>query len=365
MPVGVKDIFHVDGFPTRGGSRVPPDVLAGPQAACVAALLDAGAVILGKTVTAEFAFLAPGPTGNPHNLAHTPGGSSSGSAAAVAAGFCPLALGTQTVGSVIRPAAFCGIVGFKPTYGRIENAGLLFSAPSFDTVGLFTQDAAGAAEAAALLCADWTFPANVSRPVLGVPDGSYLEQATPEGLHAFEQQLRRLQAAGVELRRVPAFADFETIRTRHHRLVAGEMALVHAEWFARHADVYQTPTADLIRDGQQIDDAELAAARAGRATLRAELHAMMDAAGIDIWVTPAATGPAPHGLDSTGNSVMNLPWTHAGMPAISLPAGYAPDGLPLGLQCVAAAGKDEHLLVWAPFMERVLAEGADGPETRR
>ena len=152
MPVGVKDIFHAAGFETRAGSQLPPELLTGPEADAVGRLRAAGCLILGKTVTTEFAYYEPEPTRNPHNLAHTPGGSSSGSAAAVAAGLAPLALGTQTIGSVIRPAAFCGIVGFKPSYGRISPEGLIFFSPSLDHVGLFTQDVAGMSLAAAVLC---------------------------------------------------------------------------------------------------------------------------------------------------------------------------------------------------------------------
>jgi Asp-tRNAAsn/Glu-tRNAGln amidotransferase A subunit and related amidases len=136
VPVGIKDIFHVDGFPTRAGSQLPPDVLAGPEAETVRRLREAGAMLLGKTVTTEFAYFAPGPTRNPHDTGHTPGGSSSGSAAAVAAGLVPLALGSQTIGSVNRPAAFCGVVGVKPSFGRISTAGVVPVAPSVDTVGL-------------------------------------------------------------------------------------------------------------------------------------------------------------------------------------------------------------------------------------
>src|SRR5438067_10834636 len=150
--LGVKDIFYVDGFPTRAGSQLPAEIFSEPEASCVTKLREAGVLLLGKTVTTEFAYFEPGPTRNPHNLEHTPGGSSSGSAAAVAAGFCPLALGTQTIGSVIRPAAFCGIVGFKPTYGRIPTAGLVPCAPSLDTIGFFTQDVAGIALVAPVLC---------------------------------------------------------------------------------------------------------------------------------------------------------------------------------------------------------------------
>jgi Asp-tRNA(Asn)/Glu-tRNA(Gln) amidotransferase A subunit family amidase len=345
--VGIKDLFHVEGFPTRAGSQLPPDVLTGAQASCVTRLVEAGALVLGKTVSAEFAYFEPGPTRNPVQPAHTPGGSSSGSAAAVAAGYCPLALGTQTIGSVLRPAAFCGIVGFKPTFGRIPTDGLVPCAPSFDTVGFFTQDVEGAILVARLLCTDWRSVAPVSRPVLGIPEGPYLAQAAPEGRQAFEQQIERLQQAGYTVRRVPVLADIEVINRRHWRLVHAEMAQVHARWFARYASLYRPLTAAAIREGATIAAEEVEQARTSRVRLRAVLQSVMEQEGIDLWISPAAPGPAPEGLQSTGSSIMNLPWTHAGLPAISLPAGAASNGLPLGLQCVAGWMRDEELLAWA------------------
>jgi Asp-tRNA(Asn)/Glu-tRNA(Gln) amidotransferase A subunit family amidase len=342
--LGVKDIFHVDGFPTRAGSQLPAELFAGPEAACVTLLRNAGALILGKTISAEFAWIEPGPTRNPRNLDHTPGGSSSGSAAAVAAGFCPLALGTQTIGSTIRPAAFCGITGFKPTYGRIPTAGLIACAPSLDTVGIFTQEAAGLALVAPLLCEHWHNSPSDKLPVLGVPDGAYLNQATPEALAAFETQLLRLKQAGYTVRHVPAFNDIETIN-HHHRLINfAEMAQVHAEWFASYETLYRPLTVKAIRDGQKVGAGELQTARVGRAVLRVELEALMAQHGIDLWVSPAAPGPAPEGITTTGNSIMNLPWTYTGMPAITLPAGRAANGLPLGLQITGAALADEELV---------------------
>src|SRR5256885_9499070 len=226
--LGVKDMFRVAGFPTQAGSQLPAELFDGSEAACVTLLRNAGALILGKTISAEFAWIEPGPTRNPHNLNHTPGGSSSGSAAAVAAGFCPLALGTQTIGSTIRPAAFCGIVGFKPTFGRIPRAGLILCSDSLDHIGCFTQDVTGTALVASLLCHDWHPVTPAALPVLGVPDGPYLVQASTEALDAFERQLALLQNAGYTVRRVAALGDIEAIHRRHLRLVFAEMAHVHA-----------------------------------------------------------------------------------------------------------------------------------------
>lgn len=357
IPLGVKDMFHVNGFPTRAGSRLPPELFSGPEAECVRTLRGAGALILGKTVSTEFAYFEPGPTRNPHNLGHTPGGSSSGSAAAVAAGFCPLTLGTQTIGSTIRPAAFCGIVGFKPTYGRIPTAGLIKCAESVDTVGFFTQDVAGVALVAPLLCRGWQSleDSETTRlPVLGVPGGPYLTQASPEGLAAFEKQLTLLEDAGYEVRRVAAMEDIEAVNHRHMRMVFAEMAQVHAGWFTHYASLYSTRTAEAIREGQGVSLEELAVCRASRSLLRQELARLMRQIGIDLWVCPSAPGPAPEGINTTGNSIMNLPWTHAGVPVISLPAGQTENGLPLGLQCVGAYMGDEHVVAWAESMAEIL-----------
>ena len=342
LVVGVKDIFHVDGLPTTAGSTLPVAELTGPEAAAVSLLRHAGAVVLGKTVSTEFALFEPGPTRNPRNLAHTPGGSSSGSAAAVAAGHRPLALGSQTIGSVIRPAAFCGVVGYKPSYGRISTAGVIPLAESFDTVGLLASNVSWVERAAVVLCAWWQRAAVNGPPVLGIPDGPYLEQASEEALRVLE---------GLGATRVSLFDDIETLNAAHRRLLSFEMARHHTRWFPRFADRYRPRTASAIRDGLAIGDDDAAQIRAGRANVRARIHEAMDASGVDAWVCPAAVGPAPEGLESTGDPSMQLPWTHAGLPVVTLPWGTAANGLPLGLQLVARFMADERLLAWAAQLE--------------
>lgn len=354
--LGVKDIFAVDGFPTHAGSHLPPALFAGKEASCVTRLRNAGALVLGKTVTTEFAYFEPGPTSNPHNRKHTPGGSSSGSAAATAVGYCPLALGTQTIGSVLRPAAFCGVVGFKPSYGRIVSDGLIPCAPSLDTVGFFTQDCAGVAPVAAILCDGWHEQTIQSMPVLGVPHERYLEQASAEGRAAFEGHIRQLEQTGYTVKRAPALHDVDAIALRHECILAAEMASVHAAWFTRYESLYRPRTAELIRRGQQISHEELAVARAGREQLREELEGLMTQHGIDLWISPSAPGPAPEGLGTTGSPVMNLPWTHAGLPSIGLPAGKSKTGLPLGLQVVGRFMADEFLIAKSIYISTVLAD---------
>ena len=352
--VGIKDIFHVDGLPTRAGSLLPPEALAGEEAACVRLLKEAGALVLGKTTTTEFAFFEPGPTRNPNNTAHTPGGSSSGSAAAVAAGYCPLAIGSQTVGSVIRPAAFCGVLGFKPSLGRIPSEGMLYYSPSVDTVGVFARSCAWMEVAASVLCANWKSVGVPRLPTVGIPEGPYLAQASGEALTLFEGQVDRLQRAGWTVRRVPLLSDIEAINARHTRLISGEMARVHAELFVQYEALYRPKTAQLVRDGRAVTEREIGRARAGCVRLREEVEAAMDASDVDMWLSPAATGPAPRGLASTGDPAMNLPWTHAGLPSCAVPCQRVAGNLPMGLQCVARSGQDELLLQWVRALEGIL-----------
>jgi Asp-tRNA(Asn)/Glu-tRNA(Gln) amidotransferase A subunit family amidase len=356
VPVGVKDVFHVDGLPTAAGSALPQDILAGPEGGAVTRLRAAGALVAGKTVTTEFAMFAPGPTRNPRDLEHTPGGSSSGSAAAVAAGLVPLALGTQTIASVIRPAAYCGVAGYRPTHGRIPADGVIPFAPSLDVVGCFARDVAGLASIAAILCDDWRPVAAPPPPVLGVPVGPYLERATPEAQAVFAQHAAALSAAGYLVREVPELADMDEVEQHLITISRYEAAQVHAQWFARYAELYRPATAALIQQGQAVEPGDYA-----RAKVAAEVVARRQAdsaatAGIDGWLTPAATGVAPLGLESTGDPVMSVPWSLRGLPAIALPAG-AVTGLPLGVQVIAATGGDELLLHWAVGLERALAEG--------
>jgi Asp-tRNA(Asn)/Glu-tRNA(Gln) amidotransferase A subunit family amidase len=360
VPVGVKDIFHVDGFATRAGSRLPPEVLAGKEGSVVTRLRAAGALILGKTVTTEFAYFASGPTRNPRNADHTPGGSSSGSAAAVAAGLTPLALGSQTIGSITRPAAYCGVVGFKPTFGRVPTAGMIPLAPSFDQVGWFASDVAGVGHAASVWVDPWDVATataeldDAKRPVLGVLEGPYLDAVASDGRRQFDETTAWLGQCGFEVKRVHGLDDFDDVQTRHRRLLAAEAALAHRKWYEAHGDLYHEETAALIRRGKVVLGAELDTLRAARSNLRASIENTMGVEGIDIWITPSAPGAAPKGLDSTGDPVMSLPWTQAGMPTISIPEGEDDAGLPMAIQLVGHHGADESLIAWAATVSRAL-----------
>ncbi|SNT64197.1 Asp-tRNAAsn/Glu-tRNAGln amidotransferase A subunit [Asanoa hainanensis] len=343
VPLGVKDIFRVDGFATRAGSVLPPELFDGPEASLVTRLRAAGYVIAGKTVTAEFASAAPGPTRNPHDPAHTPGGSSSGSAAAVAAGMVPVALGSQTLGSVIRPAAFCGVVGFRPTHGRVPTDGMVPHSPSLDTVGWFTADVASAAQVAAVACPSWTPEAPTNEPVLGIPSPAYLARAGVEARAAFEEQVTALRAAGFVVRTTDFLSDVEKNAKRCVVLNRFELARTHATWFPEHADRYRPQTAAAVREGMAVTAADYAEAT----RWRREFVAAFDDTDVHVWVTPAAPGTAPRGLDSTGSAAMSVPFSVLGAPALSVPAGRDEHGLPWGIQLVGARGDDERLLAWA------------------
>jgi len=362
VAVGIKDIFHVEGLPTQAGSRLPATELEGPEGEAVARLKAAGALILGKTATTEFAYFAPAATHNPRAPGHTPGGSSSGSAAAVAARICALTLGTQTIGSISRPAAYCGVVGFKPTYGRIATAGVIPLSPSLDHVGFFTADCADIELAASVLLRDWQ-PIDVPASLrLGVPVGPYLESASAAGRERFAVDRKRLDEAGFEIVEAPVMADFEAIVDRHNLILAAEAAQVHGRWFASYRGLYHPRTVELIERGLTIDRSDLGRALEQRGELTAELEDTMRERGIDLWISPAAPGPAPAGLDFTGDPIMNLPWSHAGMPTLALPSGSVdvaePSGsvnsLPIGLQVAAPRGADALLPAAGRRIERAL-----------
>lgn len=354
VPIGVKDIIHVEGFPTRAGSDLPPEIIGGAEAEVVRTLKKAGAVIMGKTVTVEFANYGPGPTRNPHNLEHTPGGSSSGSAAAVASGLCPLALGTQTVGSVIRPAAYCGVVGFKPTFDRIPTSGVILLAPSLDTVGCFTGDVASAELAASILVDHWQPLERELNPVLGIPNGSYLERADMSALLPFHSICDRFRKAGVKLKSINLFEDFKALEEMHDTICDAEFAGIHTEWFKTYGAQYSAGNSQAILRGQCVSPQRLGIARNNRTILRDHIMKAMQKKRLTALIAPAAPGPAPKGLLSTGDWVMNLPWTHAGLPVVTLPSGLSQEGLPLGLQLIGHHMGDEALLSLAGTIENLL-----------
>jgi Asp-tRNA(Asn)/Glu-tRNA(Gln) amidotransferase A subunit family amidase len=370
VPVGVKDIFCVDGLPTRVGSKLPARLFAGPEAISVSRLRAAGAVIVGKTITTEFAYFAPGPTRNPWNPAHTPGGSSSGSAAAVSAGYCPFALGTQTIGSVNRPAAFCGIVGLKPSYGRVATDGVLPFSVSADHVGVLAADVASVRAGAEVVWDDWRDGAAcggrhdsaAGRGVVLVLDDAYAAQADDEARGAVAGAATALERDGWTVRRVGLFDAVEPINEAHNRMVAREFADVHERWAAEWGHLYAPQSLKLLERGRGVTDAELDEARAGRAGLRARAERLLESERAVCIVSPGSMTAAPAGIDATGSPIMNLPWTHAGLPTITLPVCRNRAGLPLGVQITSSYGSDEQLVELASQFEPVLRSVASASQ---
>ncbi|MEA2096997.1 MAG: amidase [Candidatus Cloacimonadota bacterium] len=344
IPIGIKDIFHVDGFETKAGSNLPSEIFQGKEAEVVSKLKQAGALIIGKTVTTEFAYFHPGATCNPHNFEHTPGGSSSGSAAAVAAGFCPLSLGTQTIGSISRPASFCGIIGFKPSFGRISTAGVIPFSCSADHIGFFTQDLKGSKIIASILCDNWNTELSEihKKPTLGIPEGKYLQQASPEILSTFWKIVEKLKRQGFIIKSIPAFANIEKINKQHKLMNAAEFAKVHKNWFDKYENKYHQASIDFIKKGQSISKEDMNNAKKGRIQLRRELEQLQKENEVDLWISPSSVTTAPYGLNSTGDPAMNLPWTYAGIPTISIPFGLS-NKLPFGIQFAGNYYEDETL----------------------
>ncbi len=355
--MAVKDLYRVDGLPTRAGSRLPPSVFEGDESSVVTDLKRAGAVVLGKTDMDEFAYCEPPPTKNPRDPRRTPGGSSGGSAAAVAAGICGLAVGSQTLQSVVVPAAYCGVVGYKTSFGRPAFDGIPL-APSIDSVGFLAPSVADVRTAAATLVPRWNEPATSSSPVLGVLEPWGDPSLVGEGWRAFATHLAVLRDHGVELRPTSVPWNDPDVRgewgTRVFDLLHGEMALAHAPWFDRFAHLYRTYTVEAVRGGQKITAERIRECRDARSELAGRLDELASSAGIDAWVCPSARGVAPIGYQDTGDATMTGLWSYAGFPAISLPVFDGPDGLPLGVQLVTTHGRDEELLGWAAHVETAL-----------
>lgn len=358
LPIGVKDLYRVDGLPTRGGSRLPPFIFEGEESLVVTKLKEAGAVVLGKTAMDEFAYCEPPPTKNPRDPRRTPGGSSGGSAAAVASGICRLAVGSQTLQSIVVPAAFCGVVGFKLTFGRLEFDGLPL-APSIDSVGFLATSVADLRATVSALLPDGHEPPAPSPPVLGVlkPWGG---PQLAKGWRAHEAHLELLRRQGFELRptSVPwgTPEDLGNWGSRVGDLLHAEMAQVHGPWFDRFAHLYRQRTAEAIRKGQAISAERVRQCRVDGSTLAAVLHEELSGTGIDCWVCPSTGGVAPLGYEDTGDPSMTSLWSYAGFPALSLPVFDGPGAMPLGIQLVAPPGRDEALLGWGSYVERILAE---------
>jgi Asp-tRNA(Asn)/Glu-tRNA(Gln) amidotransferase A subunit family amidase len=358
VAVGVKDLYRVDGIPTRAGSQLPAEVFEGDESSIVTALGDAGAAVLGKNAMDEFAYCEPPPTKNPRDPERTPGGSSGGSAAAVASGICRLAVGSQTLQSVVVPAAYCGVVGYKATFGRVPFDGIPLS-PSMDTVGFLAPSVGGLRTDVASLVPDWRETGGTAPPVLGVLEAWGAPEVVADGWRAHRRHLETLRDRGVELRPVDVpWNDPGGLRDWGRRigdLLHGEMAIAHAGWFDRFSHLYRPRTAKAVRHGRTIPPERVLESRRARGDLATLLQDGASASGIDAWICPATGGVAPIGYQETGDGTMTAFWSYAGFPSITLPVFDGPGGMPLGIQLVAPPGRDEHLLHSAELLEDALA----------
>jgi Asp-tRNA(Asn)/Glu-tRNA(Gln) amidotransferase A subunit family amidase len=349
VPMGVKDIFDTADMPTELGSPLWAGRTPRRDAAVVARLRAAGAVIMGKTVTTEYAYFHPGKTRNPHNAEHTPGGSSSGSAAAVAAAMVPAAIGSQTNGSVIRPASFCGVVGFKPTHGLIPRSGALLLSRALDHVGVFTRSV----EDAALLA--WPLATiAAAEPPLPPRFAFVRSPAWPQAEPVLQEAFAELVGAlGEQVRELELGQGFERVFDHQRVIMDVEMAHNLARDYEQGAAQLSAPLRTLIERGRGHAAVDYCAALAARAPLLAALDQVFDE--YDAILTPSAPGAAPKGLASTGNPAFCTLWTWLGVPAITLPLLADAAGLPIGVQLVGRRGDDGRLLRTARALAASLA----------
>ncbi len=355
LPIGVKDVLDVGGLPAGYGSPIWDGHVPRADSAAVAMARAAGGVVAGKTVTTEFATRRAGPTTNPHDPARTPGGSSQGSAAGVAAGFFPLAFGTQTAGSVIRPAAFCGVAGFKPSFGLIHRGGMRVMSETLDTVGTMARDVFGCALLAGTAAGvDLTRGLGERRGpprvgVVGSPARGELEPAV----------IAVLEAAAARLARVGAHLTVVSLPPAVLVAVGAHPVVMQAE--TRHALAWERATAPDRLSEHLMERAAWAAglpedalptARGTLATARDAFSGVM--ADLDVILTASAPGEAPVGLDSTGDPACNLLWTALHAPCVTVPADFGPNGMPIGVQIIGAVGADAATLAVAEWVEATL-----------
>ena len=367
VPIGLKDIYYTAGIPTTACSRVYADFVPNYDAATVSSLKQAGAIMLGKTVTTEFACMDPSPTINPWNPAHTPGGSSSGSAVAVASRMCPAAMGSQTVGSVLRPASYNGLVGFKPTFGRVSRYGVIPVSWTLDTMGWLVRTVEDAALLLGVMAGpDESDPVTSRRlvpdyltvleapaaPRIGFLRRFFYEQADLETQQNVDQVLQQLSQAGAQLEELPMPDSIDTAIADQQLIMAVEGAAFHQPMYEKQAQDYQPKLREMLGRGLSIDAVSYSRAKERRLQFVTDMELLAEKA--DVLLTPSTPTPALADLSNTGNTMFQGPWTYCGLPAITLPSGLAQSGLPLGIQLAAAPFTETRLLAAARWCEQVL-----------
>jgi Asp-tRNA(Asn)/Glu-tRNA(Gln) amidotransferase A subunit family amidase len=361
IPIGVKDIIDVAGLPTACGSKRWSNRIAEKDASVVANLRESGAVIMGKTVTTPYAWIDPPITRNPWNLDRTPGGSSSGSAAAVACGMCFGAVGSQTGGSITRPASFCGVAGMKPTREWLETTGVFPFAPNLDHVGPIARNVDDLRIMLIGLSEPWknlnkmqSEPSAVtSPPQLGRLQGFFDRRASHAAAAAFEEAARALAAAGAEIVPVEDPVDFEQILINHRIVMAAEAAHIHMQWLEQHPENYPPRIRDLVEEGASLWARDYLSAEAGMTAAEHTIKACVLRHNLSALITPATIGTAPD-PSTTGDPAFNSPWSYTHLPTVSFPLSRAADGLPVALQLVGLGMRDFALLRVAHWCESAI-----------
>jgi len=366
VPFGVKDIFYTAGLRTEGGSKSLAGFVPSYDATAVARLKAAGGVLVGKLHTTEFATFDPAPTRNPWNVACTPGGSSSGSAAAVAARMLPLALGTQTIGSNVRPASYCGLVGLKPTFGRISTRGVMALTYTQDHVGIMARSVEDVALALGVLAGhDPADPSSSRTPVpdyashstrrrpprLGLLGGFFHERATAEVRQITAQAVQRLATAGATVEELKLPSSFGATTAAAQLILRSDVASIHAERFAAKADLYRAAIRGTIEMGMLVPGDLYVRALRIRSQFRREMAPLLSRC--DVLLTPTTPAPAPEGM-ATGDPAFQVAWSLSGLPSITVPCGLSGSGLPLGIQLVSGMFTEPDLLAAAAWCEDVL-----------
>jgi Asp-tRNA(Asn)/Glu-tRNA(Gln) amidotransferase A subunit family amidase len=359
IPVGIKDVIDTAEFPTEYNSPIYRGHRPTADAACVALLKRAGAIVLGKTVTTEFANITAAKTRNPRNIAHTPGGSSSGSAAAVADNMVPLALGTQTAGSVIRPASYCGVLALKPTFGSINRTGVKPLSEALDTVGIFARCADDLGLVFEVLSGRKYLDLEVTAPRIGLCRTERWLEASKDARTNFELAARILERAGAVIKDFDLPQGANELVDRHSQIMGFESARALAWEYDNFRAKLSVPLAARLETGWQVPLAEYLTARALAGSTRQQIE--NDIATVDFLLTPSSAGEAPSSIESTGDSKFNRAWTALGFPCINLPFGQGNHGLPLGLQLVGSGEADMTLIAWAKWVAGTLDANSRAP----
>ena len=352
---GVKDIINVDGYQTRCGSKLPSELFTGKQSSIVTNLLNAGAKFIAKTVTAEFAISDPGETRNPRNLKYTPGGSSSGSGASVAAGFCDIAIGTQTCGSIIRPAGYCGVIGYKPSFGRINRDGVLLFSRSMDHVGIISKNLNLLDIVLPVIVNNWKINEKKmnNQSVLGLPEGSYLNLANPSILKQFLDVCNKLETR-FEIKKIHLVKNISKYNDDLDKITFSELYSIHSKWFEEYKNLYRPISKETIELGKAISDEEFKSLLKRARKAQTYVQSLMLEKGIDVWIAPVAPDFAPEGIKTTGDYRMNSIWSYTGLPVITIPTGANEKNLPYSIQIIGKFGEDEKLLKISHMIEAVL-----------